>query len=146
MPKGKLDKIMQDLEDIKQRVSMIESNLPKREESFEKKEKDVLPMKQESFMEFFIKYKPKKDTDKTLVIMHFLESRWDMENITIKEISEGFKEVREKKPLNISDKLQLLHKKGLIMPSNPTSRLKSWMITRTGLNYLEKLKNGNKKT
>ena len=37
----------------------------------------------------------KNETDKTLVIMFFLESRRNIKHITTKDIAEGYKEVRE---------------------------------------------------
>ena len=96
-------------------------------------------------MEFFKGFNPEKEIDKTLVIMYFLESRRGIKNITTKDISEGFREVREKTPKNVADKIQLLHKKGLITPVGMVDNLKGWMITRSGLNYLEELKNEGKK-
>ena len=142
MEKDKHDKIIEMLNDLSTRISNIEEVITQKSntplvESLTKEEP-----KQESFMEFFIKYKSTKETDKTLVIMYFLESRRNMSNITTKEISQGFREVREKQPTNISDKTQMLHKRGLIMPGDMVDRVKSWVITETGLQYLEDLKDG----
>jgi hypothetical protein len=77
--------------------------------------------------------------------MYFLESEKNMSSITTKDISKGFKEIREKTPANVSDKVQLLHKKGLIMPGDLINNLRGWMLTRTGLDYLEELKNEKSK-
>ena len=143
MDEGKLDKIMHYLEELNKRVTHIEEDLSSKEITAPQTEAPMNSEIEESFMEFFLKYNPEKETDKTLVIMHFLESRRHMQNITSKNISEGFKEIREKIPTNVADKIQMLHKKGLIMPSENVENLKGWLITRTGLEYLQNLKNGN---
>lgn len=145
MEEYKLDKIMKYLEDLNKRISNIESNLSARKPEILVEQVSPKAVKNESFMEFFKKFNPKKETDKTLVIMYFLESGRNIVNITTKNIAEGYKEIREKGPANVADKIQMLHKKGLIMPGEMVDNLKGWVITRSGLDYLEGLKNGNKK-
>ena len=142
MSTDKLDKIMKYLEDLNKRISNIENNLSTRKPEISVEQEPFKVVKLESFIEFFKKFDPKSETDKTLVIMFFLESKRNIKNITTKDIAEGYKEVREKTPVNVSDKVQLLHKKGLIMPGQTVNTLKGWIITRSGLEYLEKLKNG----
>jgi len=143
MSEDKLNKILEVLEELNKRVSNIEKNLViKPQLNSEIIQKQI---RGESFMEFFKKYHPEKETDKTLVIMHFLETSKNVINITSKDISEGFKEVREKIPSNVADKIQMLHKNGLIMPGENVNNLKGWLITRTGLEFLEKLKNESQK-
>jgi len=144
MKEEKFDKIMQYLEKLDKRISMIEENLPKHKAVLDKSNNSISQEREESFREFFIKYNPQKETDKTLVIIYFLELRRKMEHITTKEITLGFKEVREMLPKNISDKMQMLHKRGFIAPKDGMGRLKSWTITRSGLEHLEKLKDGKK--
>lgn len=144
MGQNEVSKIIEMLEDLNKRISKIEGNLVQKKESPKEESEKKEKLREESFMEFFNKYNPKKETDKALVIMHFLESRQKIDNMTSKEISNGFKEVREKIPTNVSDKIQMLHKRGLIMPEGSLGRSKSWLITRTGLEYLEGLKSGRK--
>ena len=141
MSEDKLNRIIEYLEDLTGRIAKIERSISNVKIETPKEKESLTIQKEESFMEFFRNYSPQKDTDKTLVIMYFLESRRKMENITTKDISEGFKEIREKTPANVSDKVQLLHKKGLITPGDVINNLRGWMITRSGLAYLEKLKN-----
>ncbi|MBS3160013.1 hypothetical protein J4436_04445 [Candidatus Woesearchaeota archaeon] len=144
MSTDKPDKIMEYLEDLNKRISDIENNLSTRNPEISVEQDPFKAVKQESFIEFFKKFDPKNETDKTLVIMFFLESRRNIKHITTKDIAEGYKEVREKTPVNVSDKVQLLHKKGLIMPGEIVNNLKGWIITRSGLEYLKKLKNETK--
>ena len=145
MSNNKLDNIITSLENLSKRISNIESNLSKRKPEILVGQvcSKAVKVKNESFMEFFKKFNPKKETDKTLIIMYFLESRRDIVNITTKDIAVGYKEIREKAPTNIPDKIQMLHKKGLVMPGEIIDKLKGWVITRSGLDYLEELKNEN---
>jgi len=145
MDEDKLQKIMVYLENLNQRLSKIEGDLSKQKNFLQKNENILISVKEESFREFFLKFNPQKDTDKTLIIIYFLESVKKTENITTKEIASGFSEVRETLPDNIADKIQMLHKRGFIMPKNILGRLRSWEVTTTGLKYLEELENGNKK-
>jgi hypothetical protein len=141
----KIDMILKNLKELKEQVSHIEEILStKKSEPLLTGHSIDIP-KGESFMEFFNKFYLQNDTDKALVIMSFLESRKSIKNITTKNISEGFREVREKIPSNVADKIQMLHKKGYIMPGETVENLKGWLITRTGLEYLEELRNGKDK-
>ena len=140
-----LNKIMQHLEDLNKRISSIEKNLSTEKSGILLTERPKEESRRESFMEFFRKYSPDKATDKTLIIMYFLELVRDVVNITTKDISSGFKEVREKVPANVADKIQMLHKKGLIMPGDNVDNLRGWLITRTGLDYLKELESGNRR-
>ena len=142
MEQDKYDKIIEILTDLNTRMSKIEKTIIEKAEVSITKFPELEETREESFIEFFIKYKPSKETDKTLVIMYFLESRRNISNLTIKEISQGFREVREKQPVNISDKTQMLHKRGRIMPGNRIGRVQSWIITNKGLQYLKDLKDG----
>ncbi len=142
MNENKLDEIIKHLEDLDNRVSNIESNLSVSKIEIIKSEAPLQFQKEESFREFYIRHgPPKKETDKTLVIFHFLESRKKMDNITIKEIVQGFKEVKETVPKNISDKMQMLHRNGFVAPRDGLGRAKNWEITASGLKHLEGLKN-----
>jgi|GEM_PF-2445725 len=145
MDKIILEDIMKKLNELQSEISSIKNNL-----SSEKLEMQNTPMPQaklrtESFMEFFNKFNPKNEVDKTLVVMHFLELNRHKQNITTKDIAEGFKEVREKVPINVADKIQWLHKKGRVMPGEAVDNLKGWLITRSGLDYLKELKDEIKK-
>ena len=135
-----LGKLLKQLEELNNRVLAIEQKL-----STQKTTEDLVPtaeIREESFREFFIKYGPQKETDKTLVIIYYLESQKKLTHITTKEISDAFKEVRESLPQNISDKMQMLHKRGFIAPADGMGRLRGWMITRSGTAHLEKLRDG----
>ena len=92
MSEDKMDRIIEYLEDLSKRIANIEQNMPDVKIERLKERENLVAKKEESFMEFFRRYNPQKDTDKTIVIMHFLESRRNIGNITTKDLSEGFKE------------------------------------------------------
>jgi len=92
----------------------------------------------ESPREYFLKFNPKKDTEKALVAISFLEGR-GLHSITINEISNTLKEMREKLPINISDKIQLLDKRALIKQSGQEGKRKCWIVSNTGKEFLRRL-------
>lgn len=143
MTKEKIDVVIELLNKLEERMNRLENLLFTVEvpnSDLQAKKSEGVIDRKESFMEFFRKHNPKSDTDKTLVIMYFLELNRALKNITTKNISEGFREVREKVPTNVADKVQLLHKKSLIMPAESVEGMNGWMITQSGLDYLGDLK------
>lgn len=103
--------------------------------------RDLAPSeKEESPREFYIRYNPKTSTEKTLVVISFLEKK-GIENITIKEIAEGFREMREPTPPNVSDKIQLLDKRGFLMKVDKMDKRHCWLLSNSGEKFLEGMKN-----
>ena len=98
----------------------------------------AMSKKMESPREFYHKFKTKKDTEKTLVIIHYLEKCKQMKDISVKEIAEGFKEMREQIPSNISDKIQLLDKRGFLLKSDKVSNRQCWLLTNSAEKLLER--------
>ena len=129
-------------EEIQKRFENIEERIKNLEES--KKTNIVKPAespREESLREFVNQYKIKPDTDKVLLIIYFLETKGGFVEVSIKEISECFKEIREVLPKNISDKFYNLSKRGLIMPGSPNSeKINFWKYTNSGKDYIGKLK------
>ena len=132
------EEIQKRFENIEERIKNLEE--VKKECPAETKEE----VREESLREFFNKYKIKSDTDKVLLIIYFLETQRGFEEVSIKEISECFKEIREVLPKNPSDKFYNLSKRGLIMPGKPDpKKINFWKYTDSGKKYLKKLENGN---
>jgi len=98
------------------------------------------PEKEESPREFYIGYRPKTSTEKTLVVISFLE-KGGVKNITTKEIAEEFREMREPTPPNISDKIQLLAKRGFLMKVDKIDKRHCWLLSNSGEKFLEEMKN-----
>lgn len=138
MAEEKLDKILEVLMELRAQVAKLDEN------SFavvKGSSADVPIKKKESIIEFYLGYKPKTDTDNALILLSYLDSRKHLENISSKDILRLFAEVRLPSPKNISDKMQLLHKRGLVIRS--PNRPFFWRVSLTGDRYLEDLKNGS---
>ena len=88
------------------------------------------PIKRErSMREFYNEFTQKTETDKTLIVMRVLEELKGKVKVTAQNIVDGFKEIREKTPQNIFDKLQMLSKKALIMADGKEAGYTLWTIT-----------------
>lgn len=133
--------ILEYLKKIDKRLEKVEEKLLDKNPSLLEETKNLPNQREKSLVECYKEYTSKNETDKTLVIMDCLEKIKSAENITSKDIFHTFKEVRERPPTNISDKIQMLNKRGLIMFGENVNKMKGWVITQTGLNYLEELKN-----
>ncbi len=140
MAEDNLEETLKGIKRIEERLIKIENRLFGEEKIVIQVPMEPPTLKEKSFMEFYLEHEATNATDKTLVIMDFLEKIRGKREVTTKDIAEAFKEVREKVPLNISDKIQMLHKKGFVMPGEMINNLKSWTITRIGLAHLEELK------
>ncbi len=144
MTEDKLDQILEMLGNISSKLEQQEKRIC----SLETKGNDSLDAEkiiiQESPREFFLKHSPKRDTDRTLVSIRFLELQ-KVPQITSKEIAESLAEMREKVPLNVADKIQLLDKRGFLFKSSKKEGLNCWNITDRGKKHLEELKNGRNK-
>ncbi len=101
-------------------------------------------LKDESPREFFLRFNPKNDTQKTLVGIHFLEKK-GLKSITVKEIAPALKEMRATMPKNISDKIQLLDIQGLLKPTGQVGRRKSWLVSDGGYKVLMGLQENAKR-
>src|SRR3989338_3985049 len=144
MTEEKLDKAIDLLENISKRLDEQEKRLSNLENKSPENEPKPTLIK-ESSREFFLRYAPQKDTDKTLVVIHFLELK-GVREITTKEIAATLSEMREVVPKNIADKIQLLDKRGfLIRAEQKKEGLNCWNLSQSGKNHLEDLKNGRNK-
>jgi hypothetical protein len=128
------DKILKSLKALEERLKKLEGS--------DQQPKPIIGFytmtKEKSMREFFNEFdNVKSDTDKALIIMRFYELFKSKDKITALQILEGFREIREKVPQNIFDKLQLLDKRGLIMHNGKEGNTTLWSITNTGEKYLE---------
>lgn len=127
--------------ELERRVSEINAKLDtllSKENETETRDEGRKPTKEESAREFFLKFNPKKDTEKTLVVISFLEKK-GQQSITVREIANAFKEMREPLPPNVSDKIQLLDKRGLLTIAGRKGKRKCWLVSNTGEEYLKRL-------
>ncbi len=122
---------------MKEVVSKLDSVL--QNSKTQKTISDKKDAKEESPREFLLKFNPKTDTEKTLVAIHYLEEK-NCPTITIKEIENIFKEMREKVPANISDKIQLLDKRAFLKLTGQEGKRKNWVVSNKGEEFLGRLK------
>jgi len=127
--------IIDKLKEHEDRIKKLEGT-----SSFSTETNPLQIQRNKSIREFLNEFRFKTATDRTLVIMHFFELFRSKRKLTAQEIRGGFKELREKSPKNIFDKLQMLDKKALIMADGKEGKCTLWTITSSGLDYLEKLK------
>lgn len=125
-------------EEIKKILDNHEERIKKLEG---KKDKQIPLQKREgSLREFIDSYDYNDDLDKTLLIIYYLEEIKGQEKVISKDVTSGFKEMRESVPGNISDKFQQLAKKGYIMPTGKVEKVNAWKYTNSGKEHIESLK------
>lgn len=125
-----IEEIKRAIEDHEARIRKLEGINPLKQVN--KKEK--------SLREFVNEHKNESDVDKTILILFFKEKFIGIEGITSRDVTEGFREIREKAPGNIADKFQQLAKRGLITSSKLSKKLNSWTYTNSGEEYIASIK------
>ncbi len=127
--------------DIIKKIEEHEDRIRKLEELLIHKEPvaESTVKRDRSMRELFNGFSFKTETDKTLVVMRVIELFKNKNKVTAKDVLEGFKELREKGPNNVFDKLQMLDKRAFIMADGKEGTT-LWVITNSGIEYLEKLK------
>ena len=102
-------------------------------------------VKEDSPREFFLRFKPDKDTEKALVATYYLEKK-GVQSITVQEIISTLKEMRETLPknINLSDKMQLLDKRAFVKPSGKEGKKKCWVVTNSGEDFLREMEKNAK--
>ena len=91
----------------------------------------------------FIKAKgnPSRHTDIAIVFSYWLQKKEKMSSYNVDDIEKRYIEARITKPKNIGDVMNRVQGKGYIMPaSKKKDEKKAWVITRTGEEYVEKMK------
>ena len=127
--------------DIKKILYDHERRIQKLEKLLE--QKPVQTKKQTSIKEFILAKKPKDDVEKTLTIGYYLENFRSMSSFNVKDLEDGFREAKEKIPVNINDKVAKNIQKGYMMDvKKKKDKLKAWTLTSTGERFVE---NGLKK-
>ncbi len=129
-------------EEIKKEFEKVWERIRKIEEGKNIEEAPVEERKRKkSLRELFLEFNLKSELEITLFIMHGREELDGLFEFSTKEIKEGFQEIREKVPQNISDKFQALHKAGFIMQAKKSddkkNKQKFWQITNSGVTFLK---------
>ncbi|MFA5199360.1 MAG: hypothetical protein WC442_00415 [Candidatus Omnitrophota bacterium] len=94
--------------------------------------------KKTTLREFLNLRKPANDVMKTLGIVYFLEKFEGIESVNREDLETAFEKAKERRPLNINDKIYMNIKNGHIAEhSVKKNNLKSWYITGSGETFVE---------
>ena len=128
--------IQKQLEDLEKRVANLEkviANSTKGVSGDQLKNKKKL-----SIREFLISKKPTDDVQKTLAIGYYLEKYDNFTSFNTADLQAGYEKAKEKKPLNINDKVNLNIKKGhMAEASAKKDNKKAWYITNSGEQFVK---------
>lgn len=76
--------------------------------------------------------------DRILLLIYYLWKERKIDSVNTSEVRNILKEVREVPPSNLTDMLSYLSSKAMLTPATKKDKMKSWMLTRTGIEFIEK--------
>jgi len=129
---------------MSEEIAKIRKRLEEHEERISKLEKLLFQTKTEvskkqiSIKEFILQKQPKDDIQKALAIGYYLENLRGFSSFNFRDVSEGFREAREKVPPNVPDKIQKNIAKGYMMEvSEEKDELKAYVLTNRGEKFVK---------
>jgi len=130
------------IKDIVERLGALENRvltLERQKRSvFLKKKKVVQSKKELSLGEFLIEKKPSDDVKRTLAIGYFLEKFKKFASFNADDLLSAYEKAKEKKPLNINDKVNMNIKNGhMDEVSEKKDNKKAWHVTNSGAKLVE---------
>lgn len=127
--------IQKQLEDLEKRVATLEETIG----NTKTKNLGGQPQRKRlSIREFLISKKPSNDVRKTLAIGYYLEKYDNFSTFNIDDLQVGFENAKEKKPLNINDKVNLNIQKGhMAIASEKKDNKKAWYVTNSGEQFVK---------
>lgn len=126
--------IIERIRKLEERVSLLEKNSEKQDQT----KTAGTQTKSLSLREFLLEKKPSNDVERTLTIGYFLEKHEGTSSFNIEDLLDAYVRAKEKKPININDKVGMNAKKGH-MDEDRTKKdgKKSWYITSSGERFVE---------
>ncbi len=98
-----------------------------------------------SIREFLISKRPTDDVQKTLAIGYYFEKHDSLTSYNAADLQAGYESAKEKRPLNINDKVNLNIKKGhMAEASAKKDDKKAWYVTNSGEQFVENNFNNEK--
>ncbi|MCX8000384.1 MAG: hypothetical protein N3A69_15765 [Leptospiraceae bacterium] len=140
---------------IKYRKGDFEIELQGDKEWVEKKFKDFIEEKiveptaivakakalPDSLVEFLkSKGDPKEHIDRIIIFSYWLFHKENQKSYNVSDIERCYDEARIAKPTNIHAFMNELQAKGFLKPTEEKDGKKAWVITRTGEEYVEKMR------
>lgn len=89
--------------------------------------------------EFIKKVSPKNQSEKALVLAHYLEKVKNMESFTTADLTEIGQDAKQTKFTNISDTVAKLVQQGQLMGAGQRENKRVFVLTTTGEEYVENL-------
>lgn len=133
--------LQKQIDDLKQRVASLEDIV------FQEKKSNQVKghrKKKLSIREFLIEKKPSNDVEKTLAIGYYFEKYGGVSSFNVDDLQQGYEKAKEKRPINLNDKVNLNIKKGHIAEaSEKKNNKKAWYVTNSGATFLENNFNGS---
>jgi len=127
-------KIQQQINDLERRVTLLEKINKTKSSSLVGQGKG----KKLTVREFLISKKPSDDVKKTLAIGYYLEKYDNFPSFNADDLHQGYEKAKEKKPLNINDKVNLNIKKGhMDGASEKKDNKKAWYVTNSGEQFVK---------
>lgn len=122
--------------EIKKKLEEHEERILKLERLFQTKPEIV--NKKISIKEFILQKRPKSDVRRALGIGYYLEKFKGFSSFNVKDIEKGFRDAREKVPLNVADKIQKNIAKGHMMEAEKEKDgLKAYILTNSGEKFVD---------
>ena len=121
----------QEFEALESRVAKLEEDAPS----------EPVVQKAKSIREFILEKKPKSEADKAICLIYYYEiiKKNIQDGISTGDLKLAFREARERVPTNPSDVLSKCAKKGWIDKADEKDNKNRWIITNTGIAYVEQL-------
>jgi hypothetical protein len=133
--KKMLEDIYTVVKKLDSRISKLETNAvtPGQRGSDQARDKTL------SLKEFIIGRAPTNAVQSTLTIAYYLENYDQVSPFNAADLEQAFRAAREPVPKNINDKANMCVRNGYFMEDKKKKdNLKSWVVTRTGLQIVEK--------
>ena len=126
--------IQQQVNDLERRMSALEAIMGKTNPKSFPNHSD----KKLSIREFLIAKKASDDVKKTLAIGYYFEKFDGFSSFNSDDLKTGYEKAKEKKPINIHDKVNMNIKNGHIAEAAAKKdNKKAWYITNTGESFVE---------
>ena len=129
-----IKKILAKLDALEKRISRIEES----NSGTATDDSGVMLKKKLSLKEFLLSKNPTDDVKKTLAIAYYLEKYDGLSLFNINDLEGAFEHAKEKKPININDKVNMNIRNGYMEKSSEKKdSRKAWYVTNTGEAFVQ---------
>jgi len=126
----------QRIDEIEARVKQIEERLALT--AAKQPSTVAIQTKPLSLQEFLIEKKPTGDVQKTLAIGYFLEIHEKIGAFNVADLLRGFERAKEKKPLNLNDKVNMAIRNAYFDEVvEKKDNKKAWQLTNKGIAFVD---------